>query len=163
EEVWRYSPIDQLDLTAFTPVPAGGPPPGDGSALLAEIAGALGDTAGQVLVHNGTPLTPTLPPAPPHPTGGFPPAPPPPPPPAPPAWAAAVRGGGAAGGRGPASSPAAAVVAAAPAGVRVAGPVLVVHWCDAEGSAVFPRTVVRAGEGAEVSVVEVFAGPAGRG
>ena len=50
-----------------------------------------------------------------------------------------------------------------PAGTRVDGPVLVVHWCDAAGAAVFPRLCVRAGEGAAVSVVEVFTGPAGRG
>jgi Fe-S cluster assembly protein SufD len=43
------------------------------------------------------------------------------------------------------------------AGVRVDAPVLVVHWCD-DGAA-FPRTCVRVGEGARVSVVEVFAGP----
>ncbi len=46
-----------------------------------------------------------------------------------------------------------------PAGVTVDGPVLVVHWC--EPGAAFPRTCVRAGEGAAIAVVEVFAGPAG--
>ena len=47
-----------------------------------------------------------------------------------------------------------------PAGVTVEGPLLVVHWCDA-GAAAFPRLAVRAGEGATVSVVEVFAGAPG--
>jgi Fe-S cluster assembly protein SufD len=45
-----------------------------------------------------------------------------------------------------------------PAGVTVEGPVLVVHWCD-PAAAAFPRLCVRAGRGATVSVVEVFAGP----
>jgi Fe-S cluster assembly protein SufD len=51
-----------------------------------------------------------------------------------------------------------AVFVDAPAGVSIDAPVLVVHWCD--DSAAFPRTCVRAGEGARVSVVEIFAGPA---
>ena len=47
-----------------------------------------------------------------------------------------------------------------PAGVTVDGPVLLVHWCD-PGAAAFPRLSVRAGEGAAVAVVEVFAGAPG--
>jgi Fe-S cluster assembly protein SufD len=46
------------------------------------------------------------------------------------------------------------------AGATVEAPVLVVHWCEPDVAA-FPRTCVRAGEGATVSVVEVFAGPDG--
>ena len=58
-----------------------------------------------------------------------------------------------------------AVVVDVPDGVVVPEPILVVHWCaDDEdaglGTAVFPRTCVRAGRGAQVGVVEVFAGPA---
>jgi Fe-S cluster assembly protein SufD len=45
-----------------------------------------------------------------------------------------------------------------PADTAVEAPILVVHWCDGSG-AIFPRTAVRVGEGARVSVVEVFAGP----
>ncbi len=41
--------------------------------------------------------------------------------------------------------------------VSVDAPVLVVHWCD--GSAAFPRTCVRVGHQARVSVIEIFAGP----
>ena len=42
-----------------------------------------------------------------------------------------------------------------PAGARVTRPVVVLHVVsDVEGSAVFPRTVVRVGDGAEASVVE---------
>jgi Fe-S cluster assembly protein SufD len=50
-----------------------------------------------------------------------------------------------------------AVFVDVPSGVDVVAPLLVVHWCD--GSAAFPRTCVRVGEEARVSVVEVFAGP----
>jgi Fe-S cluster assembly protein SufD len=155
EEVWRYSPIDHLDLEAFAPVPAAEPAAGAaGAARLAELAGATGSVAGSVLVHNGR----------------------------------AAPGARAEGFEfGPASEVAAGaallgsvqqggdalvrlndafapdpLVIDVPAGTRVAGPVLVVHWCDTEGAAVFPRLCVRAGEGASVSVVEVFTGPAGR-
>jgi Fe-S cluster assembly protein SufD len=41
------------------------------------------------------------------------------------------------------------------AGVRLPGPVVVVHETDAEAAAVFPRTVIRVGRGAEVSIIEV--------
>jgi Fe-S cluster assembly protein SufD len=157
EEVWRYTPIDDLDLTDFTPAPAPAAAPPLGVALLAEITAALGSVAGSVLVHNGTPV--------------------------------AGIGTNAQGiAFGPASEVASAdqilgsvleggdalvrlndafgpdpVVVDVPAGTRVVGPLLVVHWCDAAGAAVFPRLSVRAGEGTAVSVVEVFAGPAGRG
>ena len=56
EEVWRYSPIDDLDLDAFTPVPAARcRPPAGRARSLAELAAALGSVAGSVLVHNGRP------------------------------------------------------------------------------------------------------------
>jgi len=61
-----------------------------------------------------------------------------------------------------------------PAGVVVPDPVLIVHWCaptaDAGAgagagatlaAAMLPRTCVRLGPGAQVAVVEVYAGPAG--
>ncbi len=55
-----------------------------------------------------------------------------------------------------------------PAGVVVARPIVVVHWCGADPSgagaapAVFPRTVVRMGDGAQAGVVEIIAGAPGR-
>jgi Fe-S cluster assembly protein SufD len=52
-----------------------------------------------------------------------------------------------------------AVFVDVPEGIAVEAPLLVVHWL--EGSAAFPRTVVRAGKGASVSVIEVFAGAGG--
>jgi Fe-S cluster assembly protein SufD len=55
----------------------------------------------------------------------------------------------------------------APAPVRIAvsggsapKPVVVVHWADTPGSAIFPRLLLDVGEQAEVSVLEVVAGPA---
>jgi Fe-S cluster assembly protein SufD len=46
-----------------------------------------------------------------------------------------------------------------PAGLDVSAPILLVHWCDAASA--FPRTCVRVGEGARLSIIEVFAGPHG--
>jgi len=43
-----------------------------------------------------------------------------------------------------------------PARVVVEHPIVVVHWVDRDGAAVFPRTVVRLGEDAEASVIELF-------
>jgi Fe-S cluster assembly protein SufD len=47
-----------------------------------------------------------------------------------------------------------------PDGVEVADPFLIVHWCDQESAAVFPRTAVRLGANARAAVVEIYAGPA---
>jgi len=52
-----------------------------------------------------------------------------------------------------------AVLVSVPASVEVAAPVVVAHWHDADGAAGFPRTVVRLADGAQASVVEVFASP----
>ncbi|HLH46863.1 MAG TPA: SufD family Fe-S cluster assembly protein [Acidimicrobiales bacterium] len=41
------------------------------------------------------------------------------------------------------------------AGSRPSGPVVVVHWCDADGTATFPRTHIEVGDGAEAAIVEV--------
>jgi Fe-S cluster assembly protein SufD len=155
EEVWRYTPIDHLVLDDFTPVPPDGTAPGPAQDLLAALTAELGSTAGSVLVHNGHPGECTQ------------------------ADSSAFAFGGA---ESVASSPLLlgsvqqggdalvrlndafhpdAVFVDVPAGIAVEEPVLVVHWCDAAGAAIFPRTAVRAGEGARVSVVEVFAGPNG--
>jgi Fe-S cluster assembly protein SufD len=151
EEVWRYTPIDELVLDHFTPVAPDGTAPGPALELLATLTAELGSTAGSVLVHNGhpgacTPVGPT----------GF-------------AFGGAssvatspellgsVQQGGDALVRLNDAFHPDAVFVDVPAGTAVEEPILVVHWCDA--AAVFPRPAVRAGEGARVSVVEVFAGP----
>lgn len=47
------------------------------------------------------------------------------------------------------------VTITAAAGFRPAGPVVVIHDTDADGAAVFPRTIIRLGRGAEMSVIEM--------
>ena len=47
-----------------------------------------------------------------------------------------------------------ALVVDVPKGVTIADPVVVVHWIDADGAAVFPRLLVRTGELADVTVLE---------
>ena len=46
------------------------------------------------------------------------------------------------------------VLVQVPAGVTVDKPIAVLHWIDVEGVAVFPRTIVRTGADADVTVVE---------
>jgi len=157
EEVWRYSPIDRLALDEFAPeLPDGLAPAGE--ELQAAVEAALGSVAGSVLAHNGR-------------AGTF--------------VAASLTAAGLSFGRAEdvAGSPDMLgsvqrggdalvrlndafapdpVFVDVPAGVTVDGPVLLVHWCDA-GAATFPRLSVRAGEGATVAVVEVFAGAPGPG
>ena len=48
-----------------------------------------------------------------------------------------------------------------PAGVVVERPILVLHWLDDDGSAVFPRLLVRTGQAAQVSVLDYVASPDG--
>ena len=59
EEVWRYSPIDQLDLDDYRPVA----PPTDGqiddqlaTAFIDGVAADVPDRAALVVVHNGRPV-----------------------------------------------------------------------------------------------------------
>ena len=57
EEVWRYTPIDELNLDEFEPVttvPAFLPE--EGKIFSELVASTLGPLSGQVLVHNGYPL-----------------------------------------------------------------------------------------------------------
>jgi len=160
EEVWRYSPIDELSLDDFVPSAphsANGGPAG-GVALLAEVRRALGRAAGSVLVHGGRPVLSTLArddAA----AGSF----------------AFGRAGDVAGSRemlGSVQRNGDALVRLndaftpepvfidVPTGVVVNGPVLIVHWSEPGESSAFPRTCVRVGEDAKVSVIEVFAGAA---
>lgn len=50
-----------------------------------------------------------------------------------------------------------AIVVDVPRGMTVPHPVVVVHWVDQDGIAVFPRLLVRTGELAEVTVLEAIA------
>ena len=51
------------------------------------------------------------------------------------------------------------VLVRVPRGVVVDRPIVVVHWVDADGAAVFPRLVVQAGETAQVTVLDHLASP----
>ena len=164
-DVWRYSPIEDLDLDSYAPVPGGT----DGRPGAAEearaLAGALGGAGGWVAVEGGRLVHVER--------RGLP---------------GSVTLGGASGDGPPRSL--GQVVASSeifvsmndafapdvividvPARTRVAAPILVVHRCEpgegdgaAGDGAVFPRLVVQVGDGAAVAVIEVLIGASrGRG
>jgi Fe-S cluster assembly protein SufD len=161
EEVWRYTPIDDLDLGEFVPVTSSPGELPEAAGIVTEmISDSLGPLSGQVVVHNGFPLS----------------------------FGSQGGGGAAVGGAGDVAGAESmvgsvqrggdalvrlndafapdAVLVDVPAGVEVPDPILIVHWCDGgtaapNGAAVFPRTVVRLGDRARAAVVEVFVGPIG--
>ena len=51
------------------------------------------------------------------------------------------------------------VVVQVPKGVAVERPIVIAHWFGADGGSAFPRTIVRAGDASEVTVVECLASP----
>ena len=164
EEVWRYSPINRLDLEAFAPTLPARPDPVEAGAaarftaqLVADLAhsgavvsvvdghlasvvrGTLGDGVA-ISALSDQPDGPDL-------------------------LGAVLTGGDALVHLNGAFAPDAVVVDVA-AGVVAADPVVVVHWCSGGAGAgpapaSFPRTVVRLGRGAEASVVELVAGAVG--
>jgi len=160
EEVWRYSPINDLKLDQFAPAAT----PGDiteASTFLESVVAMLGSLSAQVLVHNGVPVefitigtvpgvhfggTADLPQA--------------------QEMVGAVQDGGDAMVRlNDAFFPDAVLLDVA-SGIAVPHPVLIVHWCDQDpatstNGATFPRTSVRLGENAQAGVIEIFAGPSG--
>ena len=159
EEVWRYSRIDELELDAYAPLTvtaeAG---TSDHAGLerelppaLESVAAAVGERAGLVVLHNGRVVRSELEPS------------------------LSERGvvvgalGDSADGEELVGSVAGdpdafvdlntafmadVVVVRVPRGVAVERPVLVLHWVDAAGGAIFPRLVVQAGEASQVSVVD---------
>ncbi len=164
EEVWRYSPIDDLDLDAYRPATnSGGALGAQAEELVASWRGEMARAVALVIVHNGMPVSivgdrsgvdgvrvrsassdaadPGL-------------------------LGSVLAGGDALVRLNDAFSPD-AVVVEVPPGVSVEAPIMVVHWCDGaqegvtEAPASFPRTVVRVGRGATVEVVEVVAGAPG--
>src|SRR5271168_4311623 len=154
EEVWRYTPINNLVLDDFAPPTHDGPAPA-GDQLLAAVTTALGSVSGSVLVHNGRVSTFNTP----RPAGAGPavfamgraddvPA-------SAEMLGSVQQGGDALVRLNDAFAPD-PVFVDVPEGVDVGAPVLIVHWCD--GASAFPRTSVRAGAGSALSVVEVFAG-----
>ena len=158
EEIWRYSRIDELDLSAFTPAAA---------VLTAEAAvslpvgtqalvDAVADRVATVVVRNGRVVSVDTASA---------------------GDAAAAKGltiGAASDGHGDVVGAAIGeapdafvslhdafvaepVVVDVPAGVALPGPLVVVHVTEGQGAAAFPHLVVRAGADSEVSVLEVQA------
>jgi len=159
EEVWRYSRINQLDLNSFVPTTAA-----DATAdVLAEEATvlltAVGRRGGLLVVRNGVVVSAEL------------------------DTSAADQGvvlaslAGAVDGEqllGSVASPvdsfvdlASALLAdgaalVVPPGVVLADPIVVLQIVDAPGASVFPRLVVRMGEGAQATVVEHLSSPEGQ-
>jgi Fe-S cluster assembly protein SufD len=145
EEVWRYSRIAELDLDAYAPVGPGDPVDVPSTAL-APLLDAVGPRSGLVVTSNGQLLPSAEPTArgltiswdgqPPVPVGEI------------------------------AGEPDAFVTLnsaymSGPLTVRVqrgtvlTDPIVVVHWLDASGAAIFPRTLVQIEEGAQARLIEV--------
>jgi Fe-S cluster assembly protein SufD len=155
-EDWRYSRIDALDVSRYRLAPApvassvASPSP-EGQEFVAALVAAAGRPAALIETHNGhlsqshgsdRAVTVERLSAP---------------------DAKAVELGAVAGEP---DAFAALNLAFAPAPVRVRvgsraadAVVVVVHWADAEGSVLFPRTMIEVESGATTSVLEVVAGP----
>jgi Fe-S cluster assembly protein SufD len=157
EEVWRYSPIDRLDLDAFAPPAAATAAlPAAARAVLEEISATVGAVAGRIFVHNGFPEPPEAIDLPPGVQLGR--------------VADVSRAGDLIGSvqhegdalvrLNDAFAPD-AVLVDVPDNVEVGKPILIVHWCEGVGVAAFPRTAVRVGVNASASVIEVYAGALG--
>jgi Fe-S cluster assembly protein SufD len=147
EEVWRYSRIAELDLESFSPVPPDTAVAAGTPAQLGPLLAALQARAGLVVVHDGHRVevqadAPGL---------------------------AVITSGaeempvGSVAGEPDAFTSLNAAFAAAPLWLRVArgavirDPIVVIHWLASDAAAVFPRTVVEVGAGAQASVVEIMA------
>jgi Fe-S cluster assembly protein SufD len=148
EEIWRYSRISELDLTRFTPATAVEPVDGSMPDELRPLVGAIGERAALILTRNGLPVSSEIQPN----------------------LLEVVS---------PAESDAIGAVAGdadafvtmnarlaphpnivrIPKGAVVDDPIVLVHWIDSDGIAVFPRTVIEAGEASAATVIEVVASP----
>lgn len=162
-DVWRYSPIEDLDLDDYAP--ANGVGTGaqalDGARALAAVLGAVG---GLAIVDNGRlveverkGLADSVI------FGGVGQR------PAPPALGQVVSSREIFVSMNDAFAPE-VIVIDVPDNTAVGLPILVVHWCDpgpgdgaTPSGAVFPRTVVQVGAGASVAVIEVLVGPTAAG
>jgi Fe-S cluster assembly protein SufD len=161
EEIWRYSRIDQLDLERYRPfAPEELGAPGDEQAPGGgPWAAEAGKHAGMIVVHDGRVVHHELDPA---------------------LEAKGVRACGIAtceddvvstlvGSASAATEDAFTVLHDAfmpggafvhvPAGVVVEDPILVLHWCEGDGRASFPHTLVSLGDGAQATVLDRFGSP----
>jgi Fe-S cluster assembly protein SufD len=150
QEVWRYSPVDKLDLDAYHPADPAPPARPELTGLAASLVGALSERSGLVVTVDGALA---------HAEGD--------------GLRVEEASADLLGAVVPphdaltdlhdafAASPMAVVV---PRGRSVAQPLVVVHVVTGGGVLACPRLVVHAQEGSEASVVEVFVGaddPAG--
>ncbi|HEX5613800.1 MAG TPA: Fe-S cluster assembly protein SufD [Acidimicrobiia bacterium] len=161
EEIWRYSRIDDLDLERYRPVPFEvlGPPGVERAPGGGPWAAEAGRHAGMIVVHDGRVVHHELDPQ---------------------LEARGVKVCGIAtceadvvqdtlGVASGASEDAFTVLHDAflaggafisvPPGVVVDEPIVVLHWCDGDGLATFPHTLVVAGEGSQVTVLDRFGTP----
>jgi len=161
EEIWRYSRIDQLDLDHYRPFAAEelGAPGDERAPGGGPWAAEAGPHAGMIVVRDGRVVHHELDPA---------------------LEAKGVRVCGIAteadeviqeliGRASSASEDAFTVLHDAfvaggafvlvPAGVVVDDPILVLHWCEGDGRASFPHTLVSLGEGAQATVLDRFGSP----
>jgi Fe-S cluster assembly protein SufD len=155
EEVWRYSRIDELDLSTYRPVVAGEAVTGLAGAVTA-VADAAGPRSGLLvlcdgrvahaevrddLAARGVVLDGLLQ--------------------ATPEEGAEVLGAVAGAPDAFVELSTAFLAEAAlirvPPKVELDAPLVVVHWLSTDGGAVFPRTVVQVGESSQAGVVEVMA------
>ncbi|HZN14211.1 MAG TPA: Fe-S cluster assembly protein SufD [Acidimicrobiales bacterium] len=147
EEVWRYSRIDDLDLDRYRPATGSG---GAAGSPVADILRTVGARSGTIVMTNGGVAESHL-----------------------------DEGLAAKGVRLEIADPAGAdwappevddafvtlnaafaaqpVLLDVPAGVVVEQPIVVATWIDGDGTIVFPRLVVRAGEQSQVTVLEYAA------
>jgi Fe-S cluster assembly protein SufD len=160
DEIWRYSRIDELDLARYRPVtadelgPIGERAPGGGP-----WAAEAGERAGMVVVRDGRVVHCELDPA---------------------LDAKGVRLCDLATcddeqirdalGRAASESEDAFTVlhdaflaggafVSVPAGVVVDAPIVVLHWCEGDGEASFPHTLLVAGDESEVTVLDRYGSP----
>lgn len=159
EEIWRYSRIDEFDLDRYRPIPPDeiGEPGDERAPGGGPWAAEAGERAGMVVVRDGRVVHHELDPS------------------------LAAKGVhlcdfatcGASGfarehlGSAEAAGEdaftllhdaflAGGAVVAVPEGVVVEQPIIVLHWSEGDGCASFPHTLVVAGEGSEVTVLDRF-------
>jgi len=161
EEIWRYSRIDEFDLERYQPVPPEelGAPGVEGAPGGGPFAAEAGERAGLVVVRDGRVVHHEL------------------------DTALEAKGVRVCAletceeaqvrdrlGRVSDASPDAFVtlhdaflaggaLIEVPDGVVVDRPIVVVHWCEGDGQASFPHTLVVAGETSALAVVERYASP----
>ena len=161
DEIWRYSRINELDLDRFRPFVADelGAPGDERAPGGGPWAAEAGKHAGMIVVHDGRVVHHELDPG---------------------LEAKGVRACGIATceddnvrellGRVSSATPdafttlhdaflAGGAFVHVPPGVVVEDPILILHWCEGDGRASFPHTLVALGEGAEATVLDRFGSP----